>query len=261
MSSFPPYYLEALMGNVPANAEVVHKFGQNLAVSTTSVAVAHGGIYRMPQVSGATKVRVKAGDVVDTALGDGARAIQIQGLDILGDRITEVIPTAGTSAGADSVNTYLRLFRAFVCESGTYADITTGSHDSAIVIENAAGTEDWLTINIDAGYPEAQSEVGWYTIPRGKTGFIISLDYSVDSTKITNLQLMARAGVLDTAAPYDAMRKKIGIESIIRDGQKLFPSPLGPFSELTDIGFLAKIVSAPATSVEVHFGILLRDNE
>lgn len=257
MSSFPPYYLEAMMGNVPADAEVIHKFGQNSAVNTTLVPVAHGGIYRTPQVAAVTALRVKAGNAGDTVAGAGARKIQLEGINASGDRITEILDTAGESASSNSVNSYLRLFRAFICESGTYATTATGSHVADIVIENAAGTEDWATIVLK----DAQSDIGWYTIPRGKTGFIISLDYSVDSTKVTNLQLVAREGILDTVAPYEAMRKRIGIASIIRDGQKLFPSPLGPFPELTDIGFLAAIGVAPAASVEVHYGILLRDNE
>lgn len=260
MSEFAPYYLEALMGNTNSGEVIVHKFGQNSAVSTTLVPVSEGGIYRTPQVSGATKLRIKAGDAGDTAAGAGARAIHIEGLNASGDIIKEVIPTAGASAGADSVNTYLRLFRAFVYESGTYATTGTGSHVADVVIENAAGTEDWATVALN-GYPDSQTEIGWYTIPRGKTGFIITLDYSVDATKITTLQLISRAGILETAAPYEAMRKRLGIAALIRDGQKEFQSPLGPFSELSDIGFLAKLAAGPAAAVEVHFGILLRDNE
>lgn len=257
MPSFPPYYLEALMGNVPANAEIIHKFGQNSAVNTTPVPVAQGGIYRTPQPAAATALRIKAGNAGDTVAGAGARRIQIEGINASGDRVSEILDTAGASASSNSVNSYIRLFRAFVCESGTYVTTATSSHVADIVIENSAGTEDWATIVLK----DAQTDIGWYTIPRGKTGFIISLDYSVDSTKVTTLDLVARGGILDTAAPYEAMRKRIGIASIIRDGQKLFPSPLGPFPELTDIGFLASIAVAPAASVEVHYGILLRDNE
>jgi len=260
MSAYPPYYLEALMGNTHSGESIIHKFGQNKAVDTTLVPVSEGGIYRTPQVSGATKLRIKAGNTNDTAAGSGAQSVYIEGLDASGDPINEVLVTAGTSAGADSVYTYLRLTRAYVLDSGTYATTGAGSHAANVVIEKAAGSEDWATISLN-GYPDSQTEIGWYTIPRGKTGFIITLDYSVDSTKITTLQLVKRAGILDTSAPYKAMRKVLGVAAIIRDGQKEFHSPLGPIEELSDVGFLAKIASAPTAAVEVHFGILLRDNE
>ena len=48
--------------------EIENKFGDNTAVGTSYVPITGNGIYRTPQVSGATTLRVKAGgDANDTA--------------------------------------------------------------------------------------------------------------------------------------------------------------------------------------------------
>ena len=100
---------------------LVHKFGHNAAVGTSYEPISAGGIYRSPQVSGATAVRVKAGNVADTAAGLGAQAVTVQGLDETGALAEETLVTAGTSASAPGTITFIRIFRAFVSASGVYA--------------------------------------------------------------------------------------------------------------------------------------------
>lgn len=253
------YYLEASAGNETANAEVIHKFGSNTAVGTSLEPISFGGIYRTPQVSGATKLRVKAGNANDSSGGTGAQSVKIEGLNALGERISEVIITNGISAGADSVNTYVRLYRSYVYGSGTYATSTSPSHAAQIVVENAAGTEDWSTIP-NGSMSTAQSEIGVFTVPKGKQAYVIDAKVSVDTTKVTSITFFKRENILQTTAPYSAMRKQFGAETVIRDYIQNFDAPHGPFLELTDIGFMAKVVSGTAT-VNVEFSILLRDKE
>lgn len=254
-----PYYLEAAAGNVPANAEVIHKFGHNSLIGATFSPISFGGVYRTPQVSGATQVRVKAGNTNDTAVGTGARTVQIEGINATGELTTEVLTTNGTSAGTNSVNSYIRIFRAFVVSSGTYASQTAGSHAADVVIENAAGTEDWVTIN-SSSFSDSQSDVGAYTVPKGKAAYITKISYSVDTAKVTSFILFKRDNILQTAAPYSPMRKQLGIASAARDTSIVYDIPLGPFEEHTDIGFMAKVASGTAEA-SVQFDILLRDKE
>lgn len=254
------YFLEAVAGNVSAHGQVIHKFGKNTAIGTTLSQVATGGIYRAPQPAGATKVRVKAGgNVNDAAGGTGARSITIQGINALGEYTTETIPTNGTGAGADSINTYIRIFRAFVAESGTYSTLLLGSHAAAIVIEKAAGSEDWITIPFTP-IATGQSEVAAYTVPKGKNGYLISARIMTDSAKTTTAVFYHREGILRAAAPYLAFRKMFGSSTIKGEYSVDTVAPHGPIPELTDIGFMAKIVSGTA-EVSAEFDILLRDKE
>ena len=114
------YLLECGAGNVEG-ASIINKFGHNESVGTSPTVISHGNIYRTPQISGATQLRIKAGNVNDTANGTGAREVYIEGIGTDGLIQSEYLTTAGTSASANSVNSYIRLFRAFVSKSGTYA--------------------------------------------------------------------------------------------------------------------------------------------
>ena len=251
------YFLEAAAKTENSNAEIIQKFGLSDSVGTTFTPLTIGNIYRTPQSTGATTLRIKAGNVADTALGLGARAIYIEGLNAAGELTHEILNTAGASASSVSVNSYMRLYRAYVCESGTYATASAGSHVADIVIENSAGTEDWATIRVN-GMAVAQSEIGAYTVPKGKEAYILGAKVSVDTTKITSVLFFKRENILETAAPYTAMRKQLGSSSIVRDYTMESEAPHGVYPELTDIGFMAKVSSGTAT-VEVEFDILLRD--
>jgi hypothetical protein len=215
----------------------------------------------MPQVSGATQLRIKAGDAADAPGQSGARSIFLQGLDATGAEITETIDTNGTSAGSNTTQSFLRLYRAYVATSGTYATTTQGSHVANIVIENAAGTEDWATISA-AGFPSGQSEIGAYTVPLGYTAFLISVTVEAEATKKIDAELFQRRNILETAAPYTAMRevqKFVGLEGVIYEA---FDAPI-EFPELTDIGILAELTSGGAGTgnVSVDMEILLRRDD
>lgn len=259
MSSDSPYYLDVVAGNALSGASVIHKFGRNIAVGTTFAAVSIGGIYRMPQVAGATTLRIKAGDVADTAAGSGAQSVTLEGLDATGAFIAETLATAGTSASSSTSNSFLRLTRAFVLSSGTYSLDGTGSHADDIVIENTAGTETWATIDA-TDFPRSQTEIGLYTVPLGKTAYIQSIHYAVDTTKTTSLLIMQREHILETSTPYEAMRQLLVLSGVAASGVHEYRMPLGPFQELTDINVKAR-VSATTSEISVSFEILLRDKE
>ena len=252
-------YFNVVKGDYKDVIFSVTKFGRNAAVGTTFVPVALGGIYRTPQVGAATAVRVKAGDVVDTALGDGAREVTVQGLDQTGALVSEALPTAGASAGAASTTTFIRLFRAFVSESGTYASQVAGSHTADIVIENAAGTEDWLTIDA-TDFPKGQSEIAVYTVPLGHSAMITNLAIQPETAKVMDVILFQRSGILETAAPYQGMRV-VNFFASIDAPYNLDPdAPLGLFPELTDIGFMAKVPSSTG-KVSIAFEIIVMKND
>ena len=240
------------------NYSVIHKFGRNVAVSTSFEPVSVGGIYQMPQVAAATALRVKAGNTNDTALGSGARSITIQGLDETGALVSEDLPTAGVAAGADSTNTYIRLFRAYISTAGTVSTVAGGAQAADIVIENAAGSADWLTISA-TDFDRGQSQVACYTVPLGKTGYIQTYDASVDikAAKPVSLLLMQRRNILESAAPYSALRTIEEFDGIESEMSRLREVPLGPFPALTDLIWFAK--AAATSGVSINFTIMLVD--
>ena len=235
--------------------KLVHKFGKNEAVGTTYEPLSIGGVYQTPQVSGAVALRVKAGDTNDSPGGSGARKILIQGLDETGAEVTEELNTNGTSAGSNSAATFLRVYRSYITESGTYGNSSTGSHIASVVVETAAAAE-WLTVDV-TDFAKSQSQIGIYTVPLGKTAYLYEYVLTTDSNKAVDFLLFKRENILETAAPYSAMRcvrEHVGIQghfdSGFKGGQK--------FNELTDIGWMVKAASAAVATAD--FEIELVDN-
>lgn len=249
--------VQVARGNI-LNAEVTHRFGM-ATVGTDLVPLSDILAYRTPQVSAATALRIKAGgNANDTAGGTGARSVRITGLNATGDVIQETIATAGASASAATSAQFIRLFDAEVAESGTYGTQTAGSHAGDIVIENAAGGTDWAKIPIN-GFPTANTSNVSYTVPRGYTAFIEGTSIAIEGAKLVDVLMLSRGGVLDTAAPYQPIKRVqewIGIDTNYTD---TFTMPL-QFPELTDIGMLAKVSNGTA-SVMVQMDILLLRNE
>lgn len=251
-------YYHQMSEGVFLGHQVIHKFGRNKAVSTTYVPVSIGGIYRTPQVAGATKVRVKAGNINDTANGSGARSIYIEGIDSTGALASETLTTNGASAGTVSTNTYMRIYRAYVASSGTYATQSAGSHAGDIVIENNAGTEDWLIID-SVNFPKGQSEIGIYTVPAGYNAHVKNIYIHVEASKPATVLLYQRTNIMATAAPYDAARVVYAANGVDGSVSIERETLLGPFPEYTDIGFLARVTSTTA-SVSINFDIILDNN-
>lgn len=239
----------------------VKKFGRNPAIGTTFAPVALGGVYQTPQSSAATALRIKAGgNANDTAAGTGAREVTLIGLDENFEEVTEAVATAGVSASSATTTTFTRLFRAFVSASGTYATASAGSHADDIVIENAAGGTDWATLDA-TDFPKGQSEIGAYTIPAGKTGYVKLRNVSIESTKTMDLVFFSRLNADETAAPYSAMRAQSVVAGVAGGSIETFGSveiPFGPYAGPCDVGFMGRVTSSTA-KVAVEFEIFVLD--
>lgn len=236
----------------------VKKFGR-ATVGTTFTPVALGGNYRTPQAAAATALRIKAGgDAADAAGGAGARAVTLVGLDENFQVATETIATAGASASDPTTTTFTRLYRFWVSASGTYATQAAGSHVASITVENAAGTEDWGTIDAAGGFPFGQSEVACLSIPTGTQALILGGELYVDSTKTTDVVLFRREGIAETAAPFSAMRMLYSAQLSGADDSLInFDVPLlieGP----ADIGYLAKVATGTG-ALRATMGVVIID--
>ena len=237
-------------------AHVHHQFGRNAACTTTYTPVSDIGVYRTPQVGAATQLRVAAGgDIADAADGSGARSVRLWGINALGDEVVEVIATAGSSASALTVNSFIRLYLVEVYESGAYGTQDIGSHLGNITIEDAAGGTAWAQIQLN-GFPSGVTGIGSITVPRNHVGLLISAQINVDATKATDLIILKREGILQTEAPYKSIQKVQEFIGVQRSVTMSFEMPI-KFGELTDIGVLAKVSNGfGAVSVDLEVLIL-----
>jgi len=249
------FLFEVAAGNVEG-AYTVHKFGANDEVGTTMEPITISGFYRTPTT--ATSLEILSDDADDTAAGTGARKVFIQGLNGSGDQISETVTLSGTTP-VPLQNDYLRVYRFYVVESGTYATQTATSQQGIITIREAGGGQTWSQLNVVKGLGVGQSEIGAYTVPKGYNCWLLRKVMAVDSNKQVNLYFFQRQEINKTSAPYSSMRlveKHIGLTGVIDLSSR---SAITKFPELTDIGFMGEVSQGDA-EVSVEFELVCLDN-
>jgi hypothetical protein len=246
---------------------VDHVFGRNSDIGNSFDIVATDGIYKMPQFSSPEFLRIKAGNINDDIAGSGARIIRIVGSDNSNSVTIELVPTAGESAGASSVNLFTRLQRFEVFESGTFATNGVFSHVGDICVETLGGAQ-WGCIDA-TDIARGESQIGAFTVPtiipsptRGpntkiKGALITGYTLTVDSGKSSDFLIMQRPNGNSVGAPYSAfkvLREHLQVVDLISPPLSI---PLGPFPPGTDILVYAKAVTSAAVSIDLEVALLL----
>lgn len=233
-----------------------HKFGGSTSLTTTFAPVAIGGTYPTP--TSGQGLEIFSDSTADSTTGTGAHKVTVQGLSTSWEIQSEEVTMNSTSAVA-LTNTYLRVFRAYVSESGSYASQTAGSHVGTITIQSTGGADTFCKIRA-TDFPRGQSEIGAYTVPTGKTAYVYMHHVASDSNKAVDYLFFQRPNADTLTSPYSAMRmvrEYLGIQGmqiLQEDG-----APLGPFVGPCDIGFMAK--AAATAEVSVEFEIILVDDD
>lgn len=223
------FFVQVAKGNIPGHS-IIHKFGHNPAVTN---AVWEGvnelsGLFYYPSI--ATTVRVKAGgNAADTAAGAGAQAITVEGLDETGAAATEDIELAGASVSSSTSTTFIRVFRAFIADdrAGAYG----GNNIGDIIVEDTAGVNDMIIITADEGRTQHCS----YTIPLGKTGYLLSTIVQSKANKQSNFRLFDRLNILDATTPFPPKRIKFFWAGVVG------PTPIKPYIAIEVIPALTDI--------------------
>lgn len=252
------WFIETAKGNI-AGHSFVHKFGRNESVGTSLVPVAEGGIYPTPQTSSTVTLEVISTSANDTAAGTGAREITLEYLDNTGAVQTGTIATNGTSASTETISGVWRLPRFYVSASGSYAGVSTPSQEGTITIRVSGGGATWGVLGlVDTAFGAGQSLVACYTVPLGKTAYILQTQASVDTGKSVDIMFFARRNSDETTAPYSALRVQNYYEGIT-DQITFTHKTHEAYPALTDIGFMAK-TSTGTAGVSCEFELLLVDD-
>ncbi|RLE28269.1 MAG: hypothetical protein DRJ65_00130 [Acidobacteria bacterium] len=246
------FYLAVRQGLVPGHS-LVHKFGRNDAVPNGTWAfVTLIGHTSWPISSPVTAKIAVGGNAADDAAGAGAREITVQGIDSNLDEISEAIVAAGASGSSSTAASWWRIHRAWVSAVGTYGANNVG--DIIVKIGPTAGD----LIKIAAG--EGQSQFTGFSIPEGKTGYLLSVNATVDAGKGADLRLFTRENYNNTTAPMSAARLKKywdGVIGAIPPYRPVSPDVIMP--ELTDVWMEARGDGA-STEVSADMEILLVDD-
>ena len=157
----------------------VHKFG---AVVTTSAPYdtvwSYGGAYAFPSTAGI--VTVTSTSTQDDSGGTGALTVRLQGLDANYNEVEEDFTLNGTVGVAGTVE-FLRTHRAFVL---------TGNNDNNNVGNINFTHSVGVTCQIAAGM--GQSQVTFYTIPAGKSGYLRSFAATMNKNQENTIRLFQK---------------------------------------------------------------------
>lgn len=249
------WYLDVVAGKVPGH-RIIKKFGTS-AVTTTLAPVTFSGFYRTP--TAATALEFVSSSTDDDVGGIGAQEVTIIGLDSTWHEVTQTLATDGTTPVPLSTD-LIRLYRWKVTISGTYASQAAGSHVGTLTIREAGAGVTWSTIGLVGGLGRGQSVIGAYTVPAGKTAYILSSDASVDAAKSVNYYFFERCNADDVTTPYTGtMLGTLEVFGLKSPWAPPAVAPRGPYPGPCDIGFLAQVALTTADA-SVNFEILLIDD-
>lgn len=249
------FLTEVAKGNVPGHS-YIHKFGRNDAVGTSLIPICNGGNYQTP--TSAQALEILSSSANDAAAGTGARKVVIQGLNASCAEINEEVTLNGTTPVALSTQ-FFRIFRVFVSESGSYANQSTPSQLGTITIRGAGGGDTWVTIPLlNSTFGVAQSLIGAYTVPAGKTAYILSQTITVDSGKSATVVFFKRENVDTVSAPFEPLRAQ-NIYTGLTGFHEMLHITNESYPEKTDMGFMG-FMSTGTGDISVEFELLLVDN-
>ena len=233
--------------SLPAGYGQIHKFGAVPAMSQDTNGTIwdeNDTIYPWATVDANIVLTVSVvapnneGSARTTHDGD---SVEIQGLDGNYDLQTETVTISGSSA--TTTNTFKRVFRASFTNGGSF-----DPNSERILIKSGGTTVAKILENI------GQTLMSIYTIPAGKTGYLMRLDVTAQGTATGSFKLFCR----DNGVGSFRVKHTAEINGVGGAYQLTYPLPQ-PLLEKTDIDARMHTLSNNGRYT-CTFDILLVDN-
>ena len=233
--------------SLPAGYGQIHKFGAVPAMSQDTNGTIwdeNDTVYPWATVDANTVLTVNVvapnneGSARTTHDGD---SVEIQGLDGNYDLQTETVTISGSSA--TTTNTFKRVFRASFTNGGSF-----DPNSERILIKSGGTTVAKILENI------GQTLMSIYTIPAGKTGYLMRLDVTAQGTATGSFKLFCR----DNGVGSFRVKHTAEINGVGGAYQLTYPLPQ-PLLEKTDIDARMHTLSNNGRYT-CTFDILLVDN-
>jgi hypothetical protein len=253
------FFLSVSRGLVPGHS-VVHKFGENSDIGTSVEVVASAATYQTP--TSAVSLEFLSAAEADALSGAGMHSLTIEGLDANWNLQTTTISAHATDGRTVVAipGTWIRVFRAYVSSSGTYASASSPSHVGAVTIRVASGGATWAIIpTIQANFGAGQSLIAAYTVPAGYTAYMLKQNLTVDGNKAVDFYFFKRENADDTTSSYSGVMRVQAANIGIKDPWQNEHLTFDAYPEKTDIGYLAK--ASQSADVSAEFEIMLVKDE
>lgn len=239
-------------GQVTGTA-LVYKFGANSAIGASEEDVcATSGVITLPTSAAVASVAYSGND---NSSSTGARKVMVEGLDSSFDTASEEVELTSGGSPQTTTQTFMRVFLAYVSEAGAYATAYSGSggtNDNDITISVGGNVQ--VTIKADRG----QTQTTHYTVPAGKTAYLLDAHATADATMSTDLRFYQRRDADDVTTPYTARRLITSIVAASGSVTRYFQYGV-TFPEKTDLWWSGK-TSAGSGTAEISYSLLLVDD-
>ena len=237
------FYLAVAKGDFTGYSNV-SKFGINSTVGSGGFESIWEGSNAYPWPTAAATLSVVSASANDASGGTGARTVEIQGLDSSWNLLTETITMNGLTPVV-TTGSFLRVFRARVVTAGSLK-----SNAAQITISSGGTTLAYITYDtIGMG----QTLMAVYTIPNGKTGYIINLNVSSSKDSEHRFRFMTRDNAVTDAAwnVKEYMSARGGFSSWRKYA-------INKVTEKTDIDL--QVISNSTSAASGGFELILIDN-
>ena len=213
----------------------VHKFGAVVSSSATYDTVwTEQGAYSFPTSASVVNI-ISSSSTDDDSANTGAETVVIQGLDGDYNEVEETLSTDGTNSVTGS-QLFLRVHRAFVASGVTNVGDINIRHGTTVVCQIAAEM--------------GQSQVAYYTIPAGKSGYLRSFAATMNKNQENSVRLFQRpfGGVFRVASELNLYNSNM---------HTTFSIPIY-FTEKTDLE--VRTYTGSNCTVSAMFDLLVVDN-
>ena len=237
------FYLSVAKGDFTGYSNV-SKFGINSTVGSGGFESIWEGSNAYPWPTAAATLSVVSDSANDTSGGTVASTVEIQGLDSSWNLLTETITMNGLTPVV-TTGSFLRVFRARVVTAGSLK-----SNAAEITMSSGGTTLAYITYDtIGMG----QTLMALYTIPNGKTGYIINLNVSSSKDSEHRFRFMTRDNAVTDAAwnVKEYMSARGGFSSWRKYA-------INKVTEKTDIDL--QVISNSTSAASGGFELILIDN-
>ena len=192
---------------------------------------------------------VSTDTINDISTGTGARTVIITMLDNDFNEVIETVVLGATPV--TTVNAARRILTARVDDVGAYTGVNQG--DITITGTSSDTLQGFILAE------ESRTSQSHFTIPAGKTGYLLRVSITTDANKSFNVNLHNRPGADIVVAPFKASVHLHHWDGLAVPIEERFLAN-HVLLEKTDIWMDAEVTGASDGSVDADYDILLIDN-
>lgn len=259
MAEFSHDFLHRVSAGKVNGAGIIYKYGAATIDTAAYAPICFDGVYKTPITP--VELEIVSTDINDTDGGSGAWTVSVDGIGAdWRYQLTQV--TMNGTTPVTIPDTFLRVSRIRVIDSGSYGDLSTQtcSHKGNIIVRESGGGDTWGTLAYYDGIGTGSSLIGCISVAKGFSAHILKEEIYATASKQFNLMKVIRENADRTAAPFG----RCAVERLSRAETStniIKPKALGrEINGPADILYIARATSG-TVDIDLSFDIMLLNQE